>query len=122
MIRSLLSLLGVLAAILLILALAYWTTRFLGTQGSRALPGLLTGSGDPAFAVLAQLGLGRGARLVLVRLGERCCLFSVTERQVQLVRELEPSESEHWLAGTTESPPPGFLEVLGEALKKGKKA
>lgn len=111
------SLLGVLAVVILILYLAYVTTRWIGMRGVPTGGALRPNIGG-ALRVLAQLAVGRNERLVLVRLGQRCCLLGVTEHQITLLRELDDEESRQWLAEDAGAPAPGFMEVLGETLRK----
>ena len=115
------SLLGVLAVIVLILYLAYFATRWIGTRSAPGGAGALRVSGAGDLRILGQLGVGRNERLVLVRLGERCYLLGVTEHQITLLRELDGEEAAPWLAQSEGAPTaPGFLEVLSETLR-GKK-
>ena len=111
------SLLLVLLITILILYFAYVATRWIGTHG---LPGgaALPAGGSGKLRILAQLGVGRNERLVLVRMGERCYLLGVTEHQITLLRELDDGEAEPWLAENTAAQTPSFLEVLGETLRK----
>ena len=111
---------GMLAAAALILALAYWTTKWVASRG---LGGFSAGSmsvGSARFHVLGQIGLGRGERLVLVRLEDRCYLLGVTSGSITLLKELEGDEAKSWLAEAEGNPSPGFLEILGESLRKKK--
>lgn len=113
--ESVWSLIGMLAAVLAILALAYWTTRAVGRHGG-GIPG---GAGE-RLRVLCRLSLGRDGALVLVRLQERCLLLGVTEHGVTLLKELEGDEAAEWLAEPEKSAPPSFMEILRENLGKRK--
>ena len=111
---------GMLAATALILVLAYWTTKWVAQRG---LGGVQAGSisgGSARFRVLGQIALGRGERLVLVRLEDKCYLLGVTNGSITLLKELEGDEAKSWLAETERQPAPSFLEILGESLR-GKK-
>ena len=115
------SLLGVLAVIVLILYLAYFATRWIGTHSAPGGAGALRAGGAGGLRILGQLGVGRNERLVLVRLGERCYLLGVTEHQITLLRELDGEEAAPWLAQRESMvAAPGFLEVLGETLRRKK--
>ena len=115
------SLLGVLAVIVLILYLAYFATRWIGTHSVPGGPGTLRAGGAGDLRILGQLGVGRNERLVLVRLSERCYLLGVTEHQITLLRELDGEEAAPWLArNESANAAPGFLEVLSETLRKKK--
>jgi len=104
-----------LAAVAVILVLAYWTTRWVGRNG---LGGPVTGLGDEKLCVLRRLRVGQNEQLVLVRLQARVLLLGVTAGGVSLLRELEPEEASVWLAepdrasGTGQ---PSFLETLQKA-------
>ena len=114
------SLLGILAVIVLILYLAYFATRWIGTHSAPG-NGLLRASGAGDLRILGQLGVGRNERLVLVRLGERCYLLGVTEHQITLLRELDGEEAAPWLAqNESAGAAPGFMEVLSETLRRKK--
>ena len=119
--RNFWSLLGVLAVIILILYLAYFATRWIGTHSVPGGAGTLRADGAANFRILGQLGVGRNERLVLVRLGERCYLLGVTEHRITLLRELDGEEAAPWLAQSeSTSAPPGFMEVLSETLRRKK--
>ena len=114
------SLLGILAVVVLILYLAYVSTKWIGTHGAPGGMGTLRGNGGAErFRILAQLGVGRNERLVLVRLDERCYLLGVTEHRITLLRELEGDEAARWLAESESVPEvPGFLEILSRQARK----
>ena len=114
------SLLGVLAVVVLILYLAYYATRWIGMHGAPGGGGAFRAGGAERFRILGQLGVGRNERLVLVQAGERCYLLGVTEHQITLLRELTGDEAAEWLAQSESASAPGFLEVLGDALRKKK--
>ena len=113
------SLLGVLAVVILILYLAYAATRWIGLHGApggaAALP---RAGGSGSLRILAHLAVGRNERLVLVRLGARCLLLGVTERQITVLRELGEDEAAQWSGEAESGAPPRFLEVLTENLRK----
>ncbi len=115
------SLLGVLAAVVLILYFAYFATRWIGTHSVPGGSGALRTGGTGELRLLAQLGVGRNERLVLVRLSRRCFLLGVTEHGITLLRELDDEEAAPWLAqGEGVPASPGFMEVLGETLRRKK--
>ena len=113
------SLLGVLAVVVLILYLAYFATKWLGTH---SLPGggAIRAGGLGDFRVLGQIVVGRNERLVLAQLGERCYLLGVTEHQITLLRELDGEEAAKRLAEMSCTAAPGFVEILSESLRKKK--
>ncbi len=115
---TILSLTGMLAAVAVILVLAYWTTRWVGRNG-----GLVTGLGDEKLCVLRQLRVGQNEQLVLVRLQARVLLLGVTAGGVSLLRELPPEEAAEWLAGqngASGTGQPSFWETL-QKVWPGKK-
>lgn len=117
--RNVFSLLGMLITVLLILLLAYWVTRFIGQRG---LPGWARGvQNSGGLRVMWQLGLGKGERLVLVRLHERCLLLGVSGGGITVLTELTQEEAAQWLQKDGEvTKAPSFLEVLRDNLPKKK--
>ncbi len=117
--RNAFSLIGMLVTVILILFLAYWVTKFIGQRG---LPGWARGiQGQSELQILWQLSLGKGERLVLVRLHRRCLLLGVTGGGITVLTELEEEEAAEWLQKqerVTEAP--SFLEVLRSNLPKKK--
>ncbi len=114
------SLLGILAVVILILWFAYYATKWIGTHGVPGGAAACPGGGGGKLRILGQLGVGRNERLVLVRLNERCYLLGVTEHQITLLRELDGDEAAQWLTESKDGEPPGFLDVLGNTLRKKK--
>ncbi|MBQ9647602.1 MAG: flagellar biosynthetic protein FliO [Oscillospiraceae bacterium] len=114
------SLLGVLAAVVLILYLAYAATKWIGTHSAPGGSGPLHVGTNANFRILGQLGVGRNERLVLARLDERCYLLGVTEHQITLLRELDGDEAAAWLAQGEQPSAPGFAEILSKNLRKKK--
>lgn len=111
-----LTLLWMLAAVAAVLVMAYLATRWISTRGIGSVMG--GGSGGD-FCVLRQIIVGRGERLMLVRLRERCLLLGVTAGGITLLLELEPEEAEEWLRPKPNAVP-SFLDVLRENFKKKK--
>ena len=114
------SALGVLAVVVLILYFSYAATKWIGTHSMPGSTGALRANGGAErFRILAQLGVGRNERLVLVRLNERCYLLGVTEHRITLLRELEDDEAAQWLAQSESAPEvPSFMEILSRNLRK----
>ena len=100
---------GMLAAAALILVLAYWTTKWVASRGLGDFSAGSMSGGSARFHVLGQIGLGRGERLVLVRLEDKCYLLGVTNGSITLLKELEGDEAKSWLAEADGSSSPGFL-------------
>jgi len=110
----LLPLIGMLAAVVAILVLAYVATRWIATRG---VGGRAAAMGAD-FCVLRQISLGRAERLLLVRLGENCLLLGVTAGSISLLKELDAEEADEWLTPRDAPAAPGFLDILKENLKK----
>ena len=117
--RNVFSLLGMLITVILILLLAYWVTRFIGQRG---LPGWARGmQNSGGLQVMWQLSLGKGERLVLVRLHERCLLLGVSGGGINVLTELTREEAAQWLQKEGEvQRAPSFMEILKENLPKKK--
>ena len=108
------SLLWVLVATVLILALAYWFTRyvvgrlaggkFLGRQGR--------------ITVLEQVSVGKDQRLLLVQMGDKVYLLGVTPGGITRLETLSAEGAAGWTAG--ENPPDAPASSMGfrEALRK----
>ena len=123
--QSIWSLLGMLLVVLLVLALAYAATRWLGSSyGGRGgrIPstGKVRAGGSERFRVIGQISLGRTERLVLACLGDRCYLLGVTEQGFTLLKELEGEEAQEWLREEETSAPASFMDVLKDNLRKRK--
>jgi flagellar biosynthetic protein FliO len=102
-----------------ILVLAYFATRWIAQHGTPGMTGKV-GAASGRFSVLAQIAVGRNERLLLVRLGDRCCLLGVTEHGITLLKELEEEESREWLNAASAPASPTFVETLSSSLH-GKK-
>ena len=122
--QSVWSLLGMLLVVLLVLALAYAATRWLGSsyggKGGRVPAGKMRAGGSERFRVIGQISLGRAERLVLARLGDRCYLLGVTEHGFTLLKELEGEEAQEWLREEEIPVPASFMDVLKDNLRKRK--
>ena len=94
------SLLGMLLAVAVILFAAWWVTSLIARQGvgAKFFGGISNSHADGTeFCVLRQIPVGRGARLLLVRLQERCLLLGVAQGGVSLLAELTAEEAAPWL-------------------------
>ena len=89
------SLLGMLIAIVLVIGLAYWFTRFVVGKGR--IPSLGLGLRDEKLSVLAQTQIGKDQRLAVVQAGERYLLIGVTAQNISLLAELTAEEAAHWI-------------------------
>lgn len=112
------SLLGMLLAVIAILALAWWVTSLIARQGTLALPGLAA-AGD--LCVLRQIPVSRTERLLLVRLNQRCLLLGAAQGGVTLLAELTEEESQAWLEarpGASGAAGGDFRQFLHMSTKK----
>ena len=116
---GILSLLWVLVCVLVIAALAFLFTRYVGGRGGGQLFGQPRGT--ERFQVLARLPLGREQSLALVRAGERWLLLGVAPSGVSLVAELTREEAQAICPPPSDPPaPPSFQEALRTVLKQKK--
>ena len=105
-----------LSVTVLILVLAYQTSRWVGSHAAPGRTGWPGSMGNDNFRVLARIGVGRSACLLVVRVRERCLLLGVTDGNITLLKEWEGEEADAWL---TEPPADNaFLGVLRDALRQ----
>ena len=113
------SLLWMVVSVIVIIALAYWFTKYVaGRGGLGAFGPLKAGRG---LEVLAQLPLGRDQKLVVAQAGERYFLLGVTASELSMLAELTAEEAAFWLepAGTEEKrETPSFREALNTVLRQ----
>lgn len=93
-----LSVLGLLAVVLLVLAGAYLFTRWAGQSLGG---GLLSARSNGRLQVLDRAAVGRDQNLLVVRAGQRYLLLGSTPAGLTLLAELTREEGENW-----ESPAP----------------
>ena len=113
-----LSLLWALFVTCLILALAYFATRFLA--GRMAAGGLARGR---RLTVLEQTAMGKDQKLLLVRLDDRVYFLAVTPGGASVLRELTEEENAAWQAS---QPLPSaeagsFAQALRRVMEQRKK-
>ena len=119
--QSLLSALGMLLAVLLVLAGAYaftnWAGKNLGGFGS-----VLGGSGQ--IEVLDRAGVGKDQALLVVRAGQRYLLIGSCPAGLTLLAELTREEGECWEAPTPPDGPeqrrPADFRALMQRLREKK--
>jgi len=104
--------LGMLFITVLILVLAYLTSRWIATHGDS----WTGGGGGEHFRVLTRIGVGRNASLLVLYVCGRCLLLGVTEQNVTLLKEWDGEDAEAWLSDTP--PDAGFLGVLRDTLNR----
>lgn len=111
---NILTLIGMLLAVVGILFLAWFTTRWISRRGGPFFP---SGSHNGGMRVLLQLSLGQNERLVLIQAGQRCLLLGVTAGGITLLLELDEAETASWLSDDSETPtPPSFWEAVQKNL------
>ena len=117
-----LSALGLLAAVLLVLAGAYVFTRWAG-RGLGFAPGGAGGRGR--LQALDRLALGRDQAILVIRAGERYLLLGSTPTGITLLTELSREEGERWTAppagGAAERKTPDFLALMQRLREKNEK-
>lgn len=90
---QILSVLGLLAVILLVLAGAYFFTRWAGQNMGG---GLFTAVRGGRLQVLDRASIGRDQALLVVRAGQRYLLLGSTPAGLTLLAELTREEGESW--------------------------
>ena len=115
------SLLGMLVAIVVVIGLAYWVTRFIAGKGS--LPSFGAGRKDDKLSVLVQMPIGKDQRLAVVQAGERYLLVGVTAQNISLLSELTAEEAAYWLPKNEnegDGQTPTFKQAFTDALRNRK--
>lgn len=105
-----------LICVVVIIALAYWFTKYVAGRGG--LGGFGLSSGGERFKILARLSLGREQMLVLVQVGERYFLLGVTPSAISTLAEFTAEEAQAWPAAQEQPPAPSFRETLHTILQK----
>ena len=118
-----LSVLGLLAVVLLVLAGAYLFTRWAGQSLGG---GLLSARSNGRLQVLDRAAVGRDQNLLVVRAGQRYLLLGSTPAGVTLLLELTREEGESWkLSGSSGGPedrkPPDFLALMQRLREKSRR-
>ena len=119
---SILSALGLLAVVLLVLAGAYFFTRWAGKNlGGGLIAGFTDGS---RLQVLDRAGLGKDQALLVVRAGGRYLLLGSSPAGVTLLAELTQEEGKEWESPTAPDGPeprsvPDFRALM-QRLKERK--
>ncbi len=109
--EPILSVIGLLAVVLLVLAGAYAFTRWAGRSlGGGLMAGL---GGGRRLQVLDRAGLGKDQTLLVVRAGQRYLLLGSTPAGVTLLAELTQEEGESWNPpAATPEERPDFLALM----------
>lgn len=95
-----------LIVLIVVLVLAYYTTRMLGRDMGRA-------RGTGGMEILDRMALGRDSYLLVVRVQERIFLIGVTPGGISRVEELESYDKKE-SAETT----PDFVSLLSSHMKE----
>ncbi len=117
--QNALTLIGMLVAVVAVLALAYFATRWVARRGLSGAGGSSVGSAED-FCILRQISVGRSERLLLVRLNGQCMLLGVTGGSITVLKELTPEESALWLKPKEPTGNNSFWDVLKANLPKKK--
>lgn len=115
---SLLSLLWMLICVLVIIALAYFFTKYVV---GRSKLGMTFSEKQNIIKVMTRLSIGKDGQLLLVQVGEKYFLLGNTAAGITNLAEFTPEEAEAWKS--KEDPPggdqpPSFREALGKAWKQ----
>jgi flagellar protein FliO/FliZ len=122
--KDLFALLGMLLIVLLILALAYFFTKYLGRF---KLGGFKSMKANGRMQILDQLTIGTDQRLVLVQVGARYLLLGLSSTGITQLLELLPEEAALWEdddedhSGFASGPSLSFRASILEALKQKRK-
>ena len=90
---QILSVLGLLAVVLLVLAGAWAFTRW---AGQNLGGGLLVARGGGRLQVLDRAAVGRDQAVLVVKAGQRYLLLGSTSAGLTLLAELTPEEGKEW--------------------------
>ena len=91
---QILSVFGLLAVVLLVLAAAWLFTRWAGKNLGGGFAGILGSSGR--IEILDRASLSRDQALLVVKAGERYLLLGSTPSGLSLLAELTAEEGENW--------------------------
>ncbi len=107
------SLLGAVFTLILVLALAYWCSRFLGSRWNH-----VAGNGKKIH-ILEQIPIGTDKRLLLIRYGEKEYLLGAAQGGFTLIASQEAELNNTELS----EPPKAFSQILrarfGREERKG---
>ena len=112
------SLLWMIVSVVVIIALAYWFTKYVAGRGG--LGAFAPMKAGEELEVLAQLPLGREQRLMIARAGERFFLLGVTASEVSMLAEFT-EEAALWRRSAereSKSETPSFREALNTVMRQ----
>lgn len=118
-----LSIIGMLVAVIGILFLAYWCTKFIARLNVRG--GMLPMGTERQLQILEQLAVGKDQKLMVVRAGDRYFLTGFSGSGATMLAEFTAEEAQCWKpvetdTGTKETVP-GFRESFLAAFNKKRK-
>lgn len=112
---SFLSVLGMIAAMCLIFAAAYFVSRFAAKQPL----GLRRTAGTGQIQIMERVTLGKNLMLCVVKAADKTLLLGVTEKEISLLCEL-PAQTEPPATAEEKEETPDFLHALIGELQAGK--
>ena len=112
-----LEVLWLLIAVVLVMGLAYLTTRYVAGRYS---PMSHRGKYGKMLSVIEQTYMGRDRQIVVVQAGDRYFLLGSTPNGITNLAELSAEEVEAWRERERgeEGQPPSFAQSLQEILKQ----
>lgn len=111
--ETILRILGAIAALALVLFLAYVILRWL----NKRMPGVGGGaSSGRMITVLDRVTLGKNSSILLVRVQDRVFLVGISEHAVQTLAEFDDPDGELTLPAAGENP--GFSAAMKDAVAK----
>lgn len=111
--ETIMRILGAIAALALVLFLAYILLRWL----NKRMPGLgAGGAAGKMITVLDRVTLGKNSSILLVRVQDRVFLVGISENAVQTLAEFDDPEGELTLPDKGENP--SFSEAMKDAVAK----
>lgn len=122
--KDIFALLGMLITVVLILALAYFFTKYLARF---KLSGFTSKASSGRMQILDQLTMGTDQRLVLVQVGARYLLLGISAAGITELIELSTEEAALWEndeqdhIGFSSGPSLSFRASILEALKQKRK-
>ena len=113
--KDLLSLLGIILALLLVLGGCYLVTRWAGKGMGGGL-----GGGSARMRVVERLAVGRDQALLVVRLADRYLLIGSSSAGFSLLAELTEEEGALWSPGAQPADKPivDFRELMRKLREK----
>lgn len=124
MLEDIFTLLGMLLTVAAILALAYFSTKYISRMKLGSLGNL---SKSSHMHTLDQLTVGADLRLILVQVGTRYLLLGLSPGGISSLAELTPEEASLWelnnssVIGGANTENPSFRESFLDALKQKRK-